>query len=155
MRYYLIDKIEEYCPGKHIAGVKCITLADDVFNDHFPGHPIFPGSLLTESLAQLGGVLFNLMLKEESSKRLLAILSVINSMKFRKPVFPGDRLQIKASIISKEERYGFVKVEANNGDITTTTGELSFVFAEVEDQETFSFWDRYQKVLLKDARIIE
>jgi len=64
MRFYLYDRVEEICYGRYMVAVKCITLADDVFDEHFPGHPIFPGSLIMEGLAQLGGALFELTMRE-------------------------------------------------------------------------------------------
>ncbi len=57
MRYVLLDRIIELEPPVRARGIKCVSLADDVFVDHFPGHPVMPGALIIESLAQLGGVL--------------------------------------------------------------------------------------------------
>ncbi len=57
MRYILLDRITVLDPPEMASGIKCVSLADDMFVDHFPGHPIMPGALILESLAQLGGVL--------------------------------------------------------------------------------------------------
>src|SRR6267154_2041032 len=57
MRYMLLDRIVTLRPPELATAVKCVSLADDVFVDHFPGHPVMPGALLLEALAQLGVVL--------------------------------------------------------------------------------------------------
>ena len=56
MRFYLVDKVTEMCPGKYVEGYKCVSLSDDIFNEHFPGYPIFPGTLIIEGMAQLSGL---------------------------------------------------------------------------------------------------
>ena len=51
MRFHLIDRIDEIHQGRYVVAVKCISLADDVFDEHFPGYPIFPGSLILEGVS--------------------------------------------------------------------------------------------------------
>ena len=57
MRYFLLDKITAFEPGKRACGIKCVTLTDDILHDHFPDQPLLPGALLLESMSQLGGFL--------------------------------------------------------------------------------------------------
>ena len=96
MRFHLIDRIDEIKYGEYITAVKCVSLADDVFNEHFPGYPVFPGTLIIEGLAQLGGSFFELMMDKERLPVKSCVLSIVNKMKFRKPVQPGDKLYFRA-----------------------------------------------------------
>src|SRR5256885_12991107 len=96
MRYVLIDRIERLEPGKSAAGVKCVSLSDDVFVDHFPGHPVMPGALLLEALAQLGGVLVEATLRARGRDHLHAILTMVDRARFRQMVRPGDRVELQA-----------------------------------------------------------
>jgi 3-hydroxyacyl-[acyl-carrier-protein] dehydratase len=128
MRFHLIDRIDTFCSGEYITAVKCVSLADDVFNEHFPGYPIFPGSLIIEALAQLGGSLFELTMQREQKTGLCAILSIVNQFKLRRPVRPGDRMLLRADLVSRREDYGVVKVVAEVDGELCATGELTFSF---------------------------
>ena len=57
MRFLLIDRIDEIRPGEFARGVKNVTMSEDFMQDHFPGFPVFPGTLIIEAMAQLGGYL--------------------------------------------------------------------------------------------------
>ncbi len=131
MRYFLIDRITRITPGESAEGVKCVSLADDVFADHFPGHPIMPGALLLEAMAQLGGVLAEATLRERGRHDLHALLSMVDRAKFRVMVRPGDRviLEAKAENVRDEgaQVRGFARVEGK----LAAEAELTFVFAQV------------------------
>src|SRR5256885_4331284 len=111
MRYVLIDRIERLEPGKSAAGVKCVSLADDVFADHFPGHPVMPGALIVEALAQLGGVLLEATVRRQGSggEERHALLTIIERAKFRRLVRPGDRLLLEARVLRASEDGGQIE----------------------------------------------
>ncbi|MFP4469031.1 MAG: 3-hydroxyacyl-ACP dehydratase FabZ family protein, partial [Bacteroidales bacterium] len=92
MRFYLIDRINEVCPEQYIEAVKCVSMSEDVFNEHFPGFPVFPGSLILEGMAQMGGLFFEYCLSRRGLKEKRAALTIVNRMKYREMVRPGDRL---------------------------------------------------------------
>lgn len=154
MRFHLIDRIEELSYGHYITAVKCITLADEVFNEHFPGYPVFPGSLILEGLAQLGGAFFELMMKHHNEPVRRSILSIIQHFKFRNPVMPGDKLVYRAQLITMREEYGVVKVTAFNEDEICAEGELTFTFLEVHDDTLHQSRMELYKVCMKKTRII-
>ncbi len=154
MRFYMIDRVEEICYEKYITATKCITLADDVFEYHFPGNPVFPGSLLIEGFAQLSGMFFELIIKRKKSPLKLSILSLVNKMKFRKPITPGDRLLMRADVVSLREDYGVVKVKAEIGEEICAEGELTLVFLSLDDERLHqSRMDLYD-IYLKNAKEI-
>ena len=155
MRFHLIDRIEEIRYGDYIIAVKCVSLADDVFNEHFPGYPVFPGSLLIEGLAQLSGSFFELIMKNDNKPVKRSILSIVNKMKFRQPVFPGDKLVMRADIVDMKEEYGVTKVNARVDKKTCVEGELTFVFLEIEDKTLYDSRMELYKICMKNTKIIK
>jgi 3-hydroxymyristoyl/3-hydroxydecanoyl-(acyl carrier protein) dehydratase len=131
MRFHLIDRIEEIHYGEFISAVKCVSLSDDVFDEHFPGHPVFPGSLIIEALAQLGGAFFELMLNREGKPARNSVLSIVNRMKFRRPVVPGDRMLLRADLVSHRDDFGVVSVRSTVDGEVCAEGELTFTFHDL------------------------
>lgn len=134
MRFHLIDRIDEVCRWRRITGVKCITLADDVFNEHFPGYPIFPGSLIMEGLAQLAGSFFEMALKEQGGEIKRAVLSIVREFKVRRPACPGDRLEYSAEIVSLQDGYGVADVVAMLDKQLCAKGQLLFTFVSMPNE---------------------
>ena len=132
MRYLLLDRITLLRPPS-AAAVKCVSLADDCFVDHFPGHPVLPGALLLESLAQLGGVLVEAALREQGRSDLHALLSMVDRARFRQLVRPGDRLELTAQALAAREEGGQVRGEARVEGKLVAEAELTFAFAEVKN----------------------
>ncbi|TDT71879.1 3-hydroxyacyl-[acyl-carrier-protein] dehydratase [Hypnocyclicus thermotrophus] len=85
--FLLVDRIEELEPNKRVVAYKNVTINEDFFNGHFPGHPIMPGVLIIEGMAQALGVC---TMPEGEEK--VPYFMAINNVKFRKPVRPGDKL---------------------------------------------------------------
>jgi 3-hydroxyacyl-[acyl-carrier-protein] dehydratase len=133
VRYYLLDRIEEIRYGDYLTAVKCISLSDDIFDEHFPGHPIFPGCLIQEGLAQAAGTLFELSMTAAKKPPLCCILSIVNRMKFRAPAYPGDRLLYRATIVAQREESGVAAVSAEIDGAVCAEGELTFTFADMSN----------------------
>jgi 3-hydroxymyristoyl/3-hydroxydecanoyl-(acyl carrier protein) dehydratase len=133
VRYVLLDRITTLDPPEVARGVKCVSLADDVFADHFPGHPVMPGALVIEALAQLGGVLLEGTMRQRGRHDLHALLTMIDRAKFRRVVRPGDRLELEARVVVATEDGGRVKVSAQLDGQLATEAELGFAFAQVTD----------------------
>ncbi len=93
--FLLVDKIVELELGVSARGIKNVTINEPFFQGHFPGHPIMPGVLLIESMAQVAGVL---ALKTAGSKDKVIYFMGIDKARFRRPVMPGDTLTIDVSV---------------------------------------------------------
>ncbi len=96
----LVDRITEMEKGKWVIGYKNISISEPAFQGHFPGHPIYPGVLILEGMAQTGGVLAlksNDLTNEELKKKVIYFMS-IDKAKFRSPVRPGDKLEYKIEV---------------------------------------------------------
>jgi 3-hydroxymyristoyl/3-hydroxydecanoyl-(acyl carrier protein) dehydratase len=130
----MIDRIDEVWRWQRITAVKCISLSDDVFNEHFPGYPIFPGSLILEGLAQLSGSFFEMALRERGTTEKRAVLSIVRELKIRRPAGPGDQLHYEAKILSFQEGYGVTSVAATREGELCAQGELMFTFVTLEDE---------------------
>jgi beta-hydroxyacyl-ACP dehydratase FabZ len=86
----LVDRILEVEPGKRIVGLKNVTINEPFFVGHFPGHPIMPGVLIVEAMAQAGGLLIMSEIEDISDK--VVYFMSLDGVKWRKPVVPGDQL---------------------------------------------------------------
>jgi UDP-3-O-[3-hydroxymyristoyl] N-acetylglucosamine deacetylase/3-hydroxyacyl-[acyl-carrier-protein] dehydratase len=95
--FLLVDRILEIEEGKRIVGLKNVTINEPFFQGHFPGHPIMPGVLIIESMAQVGGMLLMRTISDPSSK-VVYFLSLDN-VKFRRPVKPGDQLRLELEVL--------------------------------------------------------
>ena len=98
--FLLVDRITEMEKGKKVIGYKNISISEPAFMGHFPGHPIYPGVLILEGMAQAGGVLAlksNDLTKEELEKKVIYFMS-IDGAKFRSPVRPGDKLEYRIEV---------------------------------------------------------
>jgi 3-hydroxyacyl-[acyl-carrier-protein] dehydratase len=135
MRYLLIDRITELSPPELARAVKCVSLSDDFFVDHFPGFPVMPGALILESLAQLGGVLIEAMMRESGRHDLHALLTIVERAKFRHMVRPGDRMELEARGVAATEDGGKVKVTAHVDDRRACEATLVYAFAHVTHPE--------------------
>ena len=95
--FLLVDRILEAEDGKRIVGLKNVTINEPFFQGHFPGHPIMPGVLIIESMAQVGGMLLMRTVNDPSSKVVYFIS--MDNVKFRRAVKPGDQLIIELEVI--------------------------------------------------------
>lgn len=96
----LVDRITEMDKGKSIIGYKNISISEPAFQGHFPGHPIYPGVMILEGMAQAGGILAlksNDLTNEELKNKVIYFMS-IDKAKFRTPVKPGDKLEYRIEV---------------------------------------------------------
>jgi UDP-3-O-[3-hydroxymyristoyl] N-acetylglucosamine deacetylase / 3-hydroxyacyl-[acyl-carrier-protein] dehydratase len=100
--FLLVDKIIHLEMDKKVIGVKSVTVNEPYFQGHFPGHPIMPGVLIIESMAQTGGIL--LLNSFPNPEEKLVLFMQINNAKFRKPVAPGDELYLEIELTNKKSK---------------------------------------------------
>ena len=95
--FLLVDRILELEPGKRVVGIKNVTINEPFFAGHFPGHPIMPGVLIIEAMAQVGGMLLLGAIEDPSSK--VVYFTSLNDVKWRRPVKPGDQLRFELDLL--------------------------------------------------------
>jgi UDP-3-O-[3-hydroxymyristoyl] N-acetylglucosamine deacetylase / 3-hydroxyacyl-[acyl-carrier-protein] dehydratase len=95
--FLLVDRILELEPGKRVVGLKNVTINEPFFQGHFPGHPIMPGVLIIEAMAQVGGMLLLGAVPEREKK--VVYFTTLNNVKWRRPVKPGDQLRFELELL--------------------------------------------------------
>jgi 3-hydroxyacyl-[acyl-carrier-protein] dehydratase len=98
----LVDRVLEIEPGKRIVAIKNVTINEEFFLGHFPGHPVMPGVLLLEALAQAGGILLLHDMPDRQSK--LLYFTGIEKARFRRPVVPGDQVRLEIEVLNLRQR---------------------------------------------------
>jgi 3-hydroxyacyl-[acyl-carrier-protein] dehydratase len=154
MRFHLIDRIDEICHGRYVVAVKCVSLADDVFDEHFPGYPIFPGTLILEGLAQLGGSFFEMTMRDKGLPVKCTVLSIVREFKIRKPAHPGDRLVYRAEILSMQEDFGVAAVQATIDDEPCAEGELMFTFIDLPNEKIRESREELYGIVTRQTRFV-
>jgi UDP-3-O-[3-hydroxymyristoyl] N-acetylglucosamine deacetylase/3-hydroxyacyl-[acyl-carrier-protein] dehydratase len=100
--FLLVDRIIDFKLDEHIVGTKSVSVNEPYFQGHFPGHPIMPGVLILEGMAQTGGIL--LLNGTDNPGDKLVYFMGINNAKFRKPVIPGDQLVYELRMVNRRSR---------------------------------------------------
>lgn len=132
MRFFLIDKVTELLPGERARGLKAITLSDPILHDHFPDHPIMPGVLIVEAMAQLGGYLLEATFHREGAGLPdRALLTQIRQAKFYRPAGPGECLDVVVRVQATLDGAGQIEGEAHVGEARVARAELTFMMRQI------------------------
>jgi len=107
--FLLVDRVVELVEGESIIAYKNITVNEEVFNGHFPQSPVFPGVMIIEAMAQAAGILGFKTMDKKPEDGSMYLLAGIDDVRFKRPVVPGDRLQLESRVIS--EKRGIWKFE--------------------------------------------
>ena len=128
--FLLVDRILEMELDKRIVGIKNVTINEPFFQGHFPGHPIMPGVLLLEAMAQTGGVLA-MRIAEAAGidiKTKVIYFMTIDKVKFRKPVVPGDQVRFELDLIkSRSNIRGFAAKAIVDGAIVAEAELMAMI----------------------------
>ena len=131
--FLLVDRITDLKQGEYIEGYKNISISEPVFQGHFPDHPIYPGVMIIEGMAQAGGVLaFKSMdgaTQEEIQNKVVYFMS-IDKAKFRTPVTPGDKLVYKINVIKNKGAIWQLDAKAYVDDKVVAQAELKAMIVD-------------------------
>lgn len=130
--FLLVDRIVELEHGKRCVGIKNVTINEPFFPGHFPGHPVMPGVLIVEAMAQVAGIMAYLASDEETKKKVSYFMAIENA-KFRKPVVPGDQLRIEITTTLNRRGIWGVDGKAYVDDKLVTEASLKATFAPAAD----------------------
>jgi len=125
----LVDRVIEIDGDRRAVGIKNVTINEPFFQGHYPRHPIMPGVLVIEALAQLGGILLSQKL-EHTGK--VAVLLSLDKVKFRRPVYPGDQLILEAESVRVRSNSGQTMCRARVGDEVVAEAMIRFMLVDAE-----------------------
>ena len=129
--FVLLDRVIKIEGQESLTALKNVTINEPFFNGHFPGHPVMPGVLQLEAMAQAAGVL---LLRRASSESKVAFFMSADKVKFRKPVVPGDQLIIKAELIKvRGDKLATAAVSCSVADKEVSSANLMFSVVNAEE----------------------
>ena len=130
--FLLVDRVTALTKGESIDSFKNVSISEPVFQGHFPDHPIYPGVMILEGMAQAGGILAfesMTMTKEEAAQKVVYFMS-IDKAKFRVPVKQGDRLEYRIKIIKQRKTLIILGAEAFVDDKMVSEAELKAMIVD-------------------------
>jgi 3-hydroxyacyl-[acyl-carrier-protein] dehydratase len=126
--FLLVDGITELDKEKRIVGIKNVTINEPFFQGHFPGHPVMPGVLIIEAMAQVGGI-FAYATNDAIGSDQVTYFVGIDKAKFRKPVVPGDVLRMELELIGCRRGIYTFDGKAFVGSTLVAQAQLKATFA--------------------------
>ena len=119
----LVDRVVELVPDQKLRAYKNVTFNEEFFQGHFPGHPVMPGVLIVEALAQASGLLALQSVALQGSNKVMYLMS-LDQVKFRKPVVPGDRLDLEITMLRQKRALVKVRGEAKVDGVVVAEAEI-------------------------------
>jgi 3-hydroxyacyl-[acyl-carrier-protein] dehydratase len=127
--FLLVDRITEIEHGKRIVGIKNVSINEPFFPGHFPGHPVMPGVLIIEAMAQVACVLA-ILSSDESVRSKVTYFAGIDNARFRRPVSPGDQLRFEINATGCKRGIWIFDAKAYVDEKLVTEAGLKATFAD-------------------------
>lgn len=128
--FLLVDRVVALEPGEKIHAYKCVSINEPFFQGHFPGEPVMPGVLIIEAMAQAGGLMVLHQFPPEKLEGMLFLFTAIENARFRRPVYPGDRLDLHCRLLRHKFKLWRIAGQAYVGDQLVAEAELSAAVTE-------------------------
>ena len=130
----LVDKVLSCEPGKSIVAIKNVTINEQFFTGHFPHHPVMPGVLIIEALAQAAAILTFKTHDHKADDNSVYYFVGIDHARFKRPVMPGDTLELHAEIKRFARGIWWFSTRAMVGDQLATEADLMCTLRNIEDK---------------------
>jgi len=122
--FLLVDRVVDYTVGERLRAYKNVSINEPFFQGHFPGHPVMPGVLIIEALAQACGLLVQVSRQKDADVRALYYLVKVDNAKFTQIVSPGDQLQLEVELKRMIRSMGIFHCKAKVNDKPVAEAEL-------------------------------
>ncbi|MDL2267466.1 3-hydroxyacyl-ACP dehydratase FabZ [Desulfovibrio sp. OttesenSCG-928-G15] len=123
--FLLVDRVIELEPNKIVRAYKNVSINEPFFQGHFPGLPVMPGVLIVEALAQAGGFLVLTGQEDATVRDSIFLFTGIEKVRFRKPVVPGDRLELQCELLRKKMQLWKMRGQATVDGVLVAEAELT------------------------------
>ena len=130
--FLLVDRVVNYTPLESIEAYKNVTMNEPFFQGHFPGIPVMPGVLILEALAQAGGLLV-LKSTDMPLENKLFLFTGMEKVRFRRPVYPGDKLELKCRLIRHKLKLWKMEGKAYVDGVLAAEAEMTAAIMNKED----------------------
>lgn len=127
----MVDRVVELERGQRCVGIKNVTVNEPVFTGHYPGRPIFPGVLIVEAMAQVGGIALMPEDVQPGDEERVPLLTGVDKGRFRRPVVPGDTMHIEVNVLRARRGLGKVAAVVTVEGETVAEAELMFVWRQM------------------------
>jgi 3-hydroxyacyl-[acyl-carrier-protein] dehydratase len=134
--FLLIDRVLAYDAGKTITALKNVTINEPFFNGHFPHHPIMPGVLIVEALAQAAAILSFRTMNHKPDDRLVYYFVGIDRARFKRPVVPGDALTLEVTLKRFMRNMWMFSGIAKVGDVVAAEADLMCTIRSLDDPKS-------------------
>lgn len=129
--FVLVDRITEIDPERKIVGIKNVSMNENFFQGHFPNHPVMPGVLICEALAQVGAI-FAHNARGGRDEDKIFVLTGLDKVKFKRPVEPGDQLRLEVTCLKRRGSFWKLLGVASVEDKLVAQAEISAMEIEKE-----------------------
>lgn len=123
--FLMVDRVEEIVPQKYIKAYKNVSINEPFFQGHFPGFPVMPGVMILESMAQAGGILVLSDREDLMENGNLFLFTGIENVKFRRPVVPGDKLELHSELVRHKMRLWKMRGTAHVNGVLACEAEMT------------------------------
>jgi len=130
--FLMVDRAEDYRESESIVGIKCVAASEPHFTGHFPENPVMPGVLIIEAMAQTGALLMSKTLEADIARTVIYFIGV-DKARFRRPVRPGDVLEMPVSIVKQSRGIFKFEGEARVNGVKVADAAFSATSAPKED----------------------
>ena len=131
--FLLIDRVVSCEPGKKIVALKNVTINEPFFSGHFPHHPVMPGVLIIEALAQAAAILSFRTMSHKADDRSVYYFVGIDQARFKRPVGPGDTLMLEVELKRHARSMWIFNCTAKVNDALATEAELMCTIRSIDD----------------------
>lgn len=129
--FLLVDRVLECVPGESVVAIKNVTINEPFFVGHFPHHPVMPGVLIIEAMAQAAGILAFRTLERPPGDDMVIYFVGMDEVRFKRPVVPGDTLTFKVRLIKTKRMISWFETEAFVGDQLAAEAKLMCTLREI------------------------